>query len=97
LIGDHRLLATVPGLGKTGAERIILELKKKTALLAAEIGSSVSDEGARSDAVLGLMALGYSQNEASAAIGKIESESHDTTAAGIIREALRFLKEKNEE
>ncbi|MFH0967073.1 MAG: Holliday junction branch migration protein RuvA [Methanobacteriota archaeon] len=98
LTGDARLLATVPGVGKTGAERIVLELKKKAVSLAADIGRSDSGFGdtSQGDAVLGLMALGYSQGEAASAVGKTEISFHDGTAAGIIREALRILKEKGE-
>jgi holliday junction DNA helicase RuvA len=98
LAGDSQLLATVSGVGKTGAERIVLELKKKAATLAAELGSH-GPEGVGSapgDAVLGLMALGYGQGEAAAAVVKADSSSHDGTAAGIVREALRLLKEKSE-
>jgi len=98
LAGDARLLATVPGVGKTGAERIVLELRKKVASLVAEIGRSDSGQRdtSQGDAVLGLMALGYTQAEAASAVGKTVSSSHDGTAAGIIREALRILKENNE-
>jgi len=98
LAGDSRLLATVPGVGKTGAERIVLELKKKAAALVVDIGTPGSEGGstASADAVLGLMALGYGQGEAAAAVGKVESSAHDGAAAGIIREALRILKEKGE-
>ncbi len=98
LAGDGRLLATVPGVGKTGAERIVLELKKKAASLAVEVGTTESEGGgnASADAVLGLMALGYGQGEAAAAARKVDSSKHDGSAAGIIREALRILKEKAE-
>lgn len=98
LAGDSRLLATVPGVGKTGAERIVLELKKKAASLVAEIGSQGVEgiNSASGDAVLGLMALGYGQGEAASAVGKVDSSSHDGTAAGIIKEALRILKDRGE-
>jgi len=98
LAGDSRLLATVPGVGKTGAERIVLELKKKAVVLAADIGTPGSETGgtASADAVLGLMALGYGQGEAAATVGKVNSSAHDGSAAGIIRESLRILKEKGE-
>lgn len=99
LAGDARLLATVPGVGKTGAERIVLELKKKAASLAAEIGdmnTSGTENSATGDAVLGLMALGYGQGEAASAVGKVDPSSHDGTAAGIMRESLRILKERTE-
>jgi holliday junction DNA helicase RuvA len=98
LAGDSRLLATVPGVGKTGAERIVLELKKKAAVLAADLGTPGQEGGnnAQADAVLGLMALGYGQGESAAAVGKTDTSAHDGTPAGIIREALRILKDKGE-
>ncbi|HWQ65052.1 MAG TPA: Holliday junction branch migration protein RuvA [Methanospirillum sp.] len=98
LAGDSRLLATVPGVGKTGAERIVLELKKKAAILAADLGTPGQEGGnnAQADAVLGLMALGYGQGESAAAVGKMDASAHDGTPAGIIREALRLLKDKGE-
>jgi Holliday junction DNA helicase RuvA len=98
LAGDARLLATVPGVGKTGAERIVLELKKKAASLAADIGRFDPGIGntSQNDAILGLISLGYSPGEAASTVGKIDSSSHDKTAAEIIREALRILKEMGE-
>jgi Holliday junction DNA helicase RuvA len=99
LAGDSRLLATVPGVGKTGAERIVLELKKKAAALATEIGGLESTgmyASAPNDAVLGLMALGYTQGEAASAVNKIGTSETDGTAAGIMREALRILKERSD-
>ena len=97
LAGDARLLATVPGVGKTGAERIILELKKKAAAIAAELGTDTAgSSSSESDAILGLMALGYSQTESAAVIGGIDPRAHDGTPGGIIREGLRILKEKSD-
>ena len=98
LAGDSRLLATVPGVGKTGAERIVLELKKKAAALAVDIGSSSPDTGgtASGDAVLGLMALGYGQGEAASAVAKVNLSLYGGSAAGIIKEALKILKEQSE-
>lgn len=97
IAGDSRLLATVPGVGKTGAERIVLELKKKIPLLSVESGEgSVQGTSCENDAILGLMALGYTQAEASGAVSAVYSANHEDTAAGIIRQALRFLKEKSE-
>lgn len=97
LAGDSRLLATVSGVGKTGAERIVLELKKKATQLANDIGTSSRAGGtAEGDAVLGLIALGYSPGEAASAIGKVQGKTHDGSAAGIIRESLRILKDKGD-
>ena len=60
-------LVKVPGIGKKTAERLLLELKGK---LVAELGApgvAVSD-AAQADIVQALMALGYNEKEAAAAL-----------------------------
>ena len=59
-------LVKVPGIGKKTAERLLLELKGK---LAADIsgGASVSSD-AQADIVQALIALGYNEREAAAAL-----------------------------
>ncbi|MEY2801628.1 MAG: putative Holliday junction resolvasome, DNA-binding subunit [Pseudomonadota bacterium] len=64
---DAARLVKVPGIGKKTAERLLLELKGK---LGADLGPQA--DGARSDAqgdiLQALLALGYSDREASAAL-----------------------------
>lgn len=64
---DAGRLVKVPGIGKKTAERLLLELKGK---LGADLGPQAA--GARSDAqgdiLQALLALGYSDREASAAL-----------------------------
>ncbi|MBX6318106.1 Holliday junction branch migration protein RuvA [Pigmentiphaga sp.] len=60
-------LTRVPGIGKKTAERLLLELKGKLgADLGAAGGATVSD--GQSDILNALLALGYSDREASAAV-----------------------------
>src|SRR6266850_327942 len=64
---DGSRLTRIPGIGKKTAERLLLELKGRLApaLAGAETPSGASDPAA--DIVRALLALGYSEKEASAA------------------------------
>ena len=57
--------ATLPGIGKKTAERLVLELKDKVASLNFDHKSSVdtTDHSARSDVGAALVALGYADKE----------------------------------
>lgn len=78
----------VPGIGKKTAERLLLELKGKLApALPVASGSSASlDAGA--DIVRALIALGYSEREATSAIRGL---APDVSVSDGIRQALRQL------
>ena len=73
---NHKLLESVPGLGKKGAQRLVLELKDKVTSFAA--GVSKSNLSVTNQVENALQGLGYSAKEASAMItaiagtGKIE-------------------------
>ena len=68
-------LVKVPGIGKKTAERLLLELKGK---LGADLGQSGGPAGAVSDAqadiVQALIALGYNEREAAAALKALPPE-----------------------
>jgi len=67
-------LQKVPGIGKKTAERLLLELKGKLgADLGLPAGASVGSE-AQADIVQALMALGYSEKDASAALKKLPAD-----------------------
>jgi holliday junction DNA helicase RuvA len=81
-------LTKIPGIGKKTAERLLLELKDK---LGADLTSTVGVYRAppvSSDILHALLALGYSDREAVAAVKKLP----DGLAVGDgIRQALKFL------
>lgn len=82
---DAALLTRVPGVGKKTAERLLLELKDKLAPSGA--ASSPGDQGRGGDDVLNaLLALGYNEREARAAIKSLPA---DVTVAEGIRQALK--------
>ena len=84
---DGVRLTRIPGIGKKTAERLLLELRDK---LAAGAATAVAGSAAatRSDAVNALLALGYNEKEAVAALGKVAPE---TSVQDAIRQALKLL------
>lgn len=81
-------LVQVPGVGKKTAERIALELGDKLDDLAIPAGPTVQGASAQ-EAVGALVALGYSQAEANAAVRRsIEEHGPEKDAQALIRKAL---------
>ena len=81
-------LTRVPGIGKKTAERLLLELKDK---FAAEVTQAVGvnrPPPATSDIMHALVALGYSEREATAAVREL---SEGVSVADGIKHALRVL------
>ncbi|MCC7546727.1 MAG: Holliday junction branch migration protein RuvA [Burkholderiales bacterium] len=83
---DSARLVKVPGIGRKTAERLLLELRDK--LHGGVTTGAVSGGNARGDALNGLLALGYSEKEAAAALAKLPP---DLNASESIRQALRLL------
>ena len=88
---DTAALTRVPGIGKKTAERLVLELKGK---LGADLAGSASaaagsETGAKTDIISALIALGYSEREASTAVRKLPE---DISVSDGIREALKGIK-----
>ena len=79
-------LTKIPGIGRKTAERLLLELKDK--LDVAVISVRAEGEGAGSDVVNALLALGYSDKEAQFAVRNLESGLSVTEG---IRQALKVL------
>ena len=85
---DSGRLIKIPGIGKKTAERLLLELKDKLGVdLTATVGVFRAPP-ASSDILHALLALGYSDREAVAAVKRLP----DGVAVGDgIRQALKFL------
>ena len=66
-------LVKVPGIGKKTAERLLLELKGKLGPDLGASGAAVIDD-AQADIVQALMALGYNDREAAAALKALPSD-----------------------
>lgn len=93
--GDAKTICKANGIGKKTAERLILELKDKVGIIEgtdAGVSLSSDDEALgddRSEAISALMALGYTRNEAAAAVGKIKGDN--LTVEDYIKQALKKL------
>ncbi|WP_112484696.1 Holliday junction branch migration protein RuvA [Thiomonas sp. X19] len=84
---DPARLTRVPGIGKKTAERLLLELRGK---LGPDLGRAVGGITApgHADVLQALLALGYSEREASAAVAKLPTDSGVDDG---IRQALKAL------
>lgn len=95
--GNVAALTRVPGIGAKGAQRLVLELKDKVALLAGTTAPEPGQPGAdgwRDQVRAGLEGLGYSTRDAEAACERVSGlaeESPDTPVAVLLRAALRSL------
>ena len=84
--GDTKALATVPGVGRRTASRIVLELKGKLEL---DFGDGAGGQASVSDSdVIALTAIGFGDSEAREALSGI---SPDLPEEERIREALTIL------
>ncbi|HSD40771.1 MAG TPA: Holliday junction branch migration protein RuvA [Burkholderiales bacterium] len=86
-------LTRIPGVGKKTAERLLLELKDKLGVELTNLGITTSVATARPAAATGdmlraLLALGYSEKEAVAAVKQLPD---GLSVADGIRQALRAL------
>jgi len=79
-------ITKIPGIGKKTAERLILELKDK--LSGEARGVAGATPSPRDDALHALLALGYKDKEASAALAKVAA---DLSVSEAIRHALKLL------
>lgn len=87
--GDTAALSRIKGVGKKTAERMVLELKDKLGgeMTGIEPGAAAIPAAADSDAVLALMALGFTRTEAASAVGRVETDG--LTTEQIVMQALR--------
>ncbi len=84
---DVARMIRIPGIGRKTAERLLLELRDRLAAGAA--GSPTpAIASPRADALNALLALGYSEKEASAVLARLPA---DLGTSDAIRQALRAL------
>jgi Holliday junction DNA helicase RuvA len=87
---DHGALTAVPGIGRKGAERIILELKDRVGPV---VAVSVPSMGAWRDQVReALLGLGWSSRDADAATEAVAADAEaGTDIPTLLRSALQTL------
>ncbi|MGQ0442366.1 MAG: Holliday junction branch migration protein RuvA [Methylophilaceae bacterium] len=80
------MLTRIPGIGKKTAERLLLELKDKFGVAGA--GSASQPKSAAHDVLNALLALGYNEREAIAAVKLLDKA---TSVSDGIKQALKAL------
>ena len=88
--GDVKALTRAPGVGARTAQRLILDLKDKVSMDEVVERLAFSGEEAANAAVQALVALGYSNMEASRAVGKVEL-TEDMDSEAVLKASLRHL------
>ena len=88
--GDTGRLQAVPGIGKRTAERIVVELREKVGLPAAEEEIVITrGDDPRTLARDGLVGLGFSPQEADALLASAPGDTPEDLIAAALREARR--------
>ena len=83
---DASRLTKIPGIGKKTAERLVLELRDKLPVAVTATAAQASAAGG--EVISALLALGYNEREAAAAVKPLPA---DLALADAIRQALRNL------
>ncbi|HEU4712207.1 MAG TPA: Holliday junction branch migration protein RuvA [Pyrinomonadaceae bacterium] len=93
-------LTSIPGIGRKTAERLVVDLREKmTQLYVDQIDETpsqpeivdASEDSVRSEALSGLLNLGYQKASAEKAIDAALSEGGDVTVESILKRSLRKM------
>lgn len=96
--GDIGALTRVPGIGRKGAERLVIELRDKVGgpREAATPGppGGAADGGRRTSVVEALVGLGFAARQAEQAVDGVLAEDGGLDTSGVLRKALTALGSK---
>ncbi|OFJ50739.1 Holliday junction branch migration protein RuvA [Mycolicibacterium grossiae] len=92
--GDVTALTRVPGIGKRGAERMVLELRDKIGQVSAGSALTGMGYGIRGPVVEALVGLGFAAKQAEDATDKVLADDPDATTQSALRAALSMLGKK---
>jgi len=93
--GDVTALTRVPGIGKRGAERMVLELRDKIGAVPGAGGSAAAiGHAVRMPVVEALVGLGFAVKQAEEATDKVLAGDSDATTQSALRSALSMLGRK---
>ncbi|MCW2778507.1 MAG: Holliday junction branch migration protein RuvA [Frankiales bacterium] len=94
LTEDLAVLVQVPGIGKKGAQRMVLELKDKVGPLVGSAPTPTTLPSWRETLAGAVVGLGWSQNQADDVVARLADEHPDATDADVpalLRAALALL------
>jgi holliday junction DNA helicase RuvA len=97
--GDIAMLTQVPGIGRKGAERLIIELRDKVGALQSTLTAAVGGGGqpagrVRGSVVEALVGLGFATKQAEAAVDGVLLENGASDTSAVLRKALATLGRK---
>jgi len=92
--GDVTALTRVPGIGKRGAERLVLELRDKIGAVTPGAGASATGHAIRGPVVEALVGLGFAAKQAEEATDKVLAGDPDANTQSALRAALSILGRK---
>lgn len=84
-------LTKIPGIGKSKAEKLIFELKRKIRKLEDFSAPASKESTIRSDAIDALVSLGFNDASASKAVNEILDKFNDIPIEQLIKNALKNL------
>lgn len=88
---DHATLTQVPGIGRKGAERIVVELKDRVGTVSTSTSAPAASQW-RDQVHEALVGLGWSARDADAAIERVAADVSGTPdVSTILRDALRSM------
>jgi Holliday junction DNA helicase RuvA len=89
--GDVTALTRVPGIGKRGAERMVLELRDKVVAVAVAGAPASGGHTVRGPVVEALVGLGFPVKQAEEATDKVLAGDGVATTTSALRAALALL------
>ncbi|MEU5418822.1 Holliday junction branch migration protein RuvA [Streptomyces sp. NPDC001407] len=96
--GDEKALTAVPGIGKKGAQKLLLELKDRlgepvgSAAVAGSAAAAPGAAGWREQLHAALVGLGYAAREADEAVSAVAPQAEATVAAGGVPQVGQLLR-----
>ena len=93
ITGDHKAISKAPGVGAKTAMKVIVELKDKGNLEDVSFVSGAAapvESNLQKEAVMALVALGYSEHESALAVKKVDGTLYEDVET-LIKEALRKM------
>ena len=89
---DVAALTRVPGIGKRGAERMVLELRDKIGAVGGSVPApAINGHAVRGPVVEALVGLGFAAKQAEEATDNVLAGDHDATTSSALRAALSVL------
>jgi Holliday junction DNA helicase RuvA len=93
--GNLTALTQVPGIGRKGAERLVIELRDKVGLLPGAASPAQGANGTvRTAVVEALLGLGFPAKQAEQTVDGVLTENGVSDTAGVLRKALTALGRK---